>query len=1485
LNRALLESALDEVIANQRGIDFQRIAIPLARHRCPQIVANEVTKDGGADGFLATVSLDQKRVLAVGCSITASWRKIRKDIETAKGRNSDLTAFWFYTAKGVTAELTDKWRESAKDDFGVSLTVFSREEIVQRLLEPQNQYLARLHLGIAAPESIRMDDTRAQLAQSAQRRIDAWLLHHMDFRLKPVPREYWTGDEHGGIRTTVTVEELAETLVGGGLFLISGEGGLGKTVALGQIASELMRRDNAPTPLLASASSWARSGQPLVPFLGGNFLGAGDVHSAAIQGLMTHGLVSVFLNGWNEVPTEHVQRLSEGLIDAKLAAPGCSIVLASRSSTGVSLGPLSQFNLSNLSTVARQALVEQLGPASVNVVFNVIGRDAEIEALSRLPLFLVPLVDTIVRGDAPPRHRHALLEAAITSIERMPDHDLVLRAPAMRARCHSALSRLAVEMSLRGTTEVNREEAVSYLAQTAGQDVPPDQLLETLVQHHVLVSEAGYAIRFQHQYFQDWFCAQHLQRLVSSVRDGQRDTLAPLLDDRHLDAAWGLMVAALADEPSAAGIANQLFRVALDVDLRLAAEWVPILGHLVQRESLGQLESRLRSWMAQGGRAIELSLRSVLAARSDDFADEFWRRLESVDQQVRLSTYHLYHLLEPFPVEVLGAEWRTRVGRWQPERRAEFAMNAAAANANDALELIKDFASRDPSPMVRGKCLAHIAFYDRSAAERLFVGATEESVAEILEYGTLDFLPREAVARHLPYIERLARTVPIDHLGSRALSYMREIEPARVVDIYKQQLSTERSDLHQQRMILDFIARYDWKWVGHWVIRRLIAFDYLPEDFERFLVDLENDELEEGVEQMLAKPDSQSHRLATALTPLLRLGRPSIVNRCLDELAGLGSPPGASENLTDPQRNRLYELERALRNAPLSTLVETFAARQETLTDSRSTRRAIDFLASSASADPDGVPAAGSSPGLALQGLVRQLGAIVFSAEDPEGHEKAALARLIGSTGYGTLRDLLQELASAESARVRDFFSAVRQQDGRRRSGAYMSHERWYVEAVSQAGGAGKISDLLKLFEDEVFEIETGQELVRLAGIPFVSMDDGIGSRTDWAAIAAEHRRVGERILSANARDIASAVQRHLTAWSRRTEPPVTHGSNESRVAALEVMHARLTGHLRAQPLLALASNNHSIYTIAGWLHTLLRCGITVPSSVADAALQTWLSHVNTTWHKPEDVVYLIKQFLIAFMFSDNLELAAERIRSLLPRLQPTWEARDILVPLAVTAISQRIELLLDALPDLNNESYWHEWAHAVGLLPQGDQREVLEALLTDSKWTDGRAGPAFPGQGIMEVLVPIVQGDDSLRRTLKLMAFSDSASARRDFARQLLVAMGDPDSAMAALLAALGDPALRPLAEVAILHARWHPHPDHRRFPDHNAPQALTAVRGLLLDTACRGDESTREWAKRLLVQIEAELEGFYPVEEPRHPDLASRLPWPIVEGPTSLH
>jgi hypothetical protein len=180
INRHALETALNDLIVNQRGLDFQRIAVPLARQRCWNLVASEPSKDGGEDAFFAGVSSNW-RTLAVACSITATEEKIRNDLTRIQGRKPHLATLWFYTPQGPTALKTDKWRALVKNEFGVDLVVFSREEIVGLLLDPANHYLAHNNLGIPNPAEIarrtftmNTDTSGIQFSEFEVRLSDSW---------------------------------------------------------------------------------------------------------------------------------------------------------------------------------------------------------------------------------------------------------------------------------------------------------------------------------------------------------------------------------------------------------------------------------------------------------------------------------------------------------------------------------------------------------------------------------------------------------------------------------------------------------------------------------------------------------------------------------------------------------------------------------------------------------------------------------------------------------------------------------------------------------------------------------------------------------------------------------------------------------------------------------------------------------------------------------------------------------------------------------------------------------------------------------------------------------------------------------------------------------------------------------------------------------------------------------------------------------------
>src|SRR4030081_3333863 len=95
-----IEKALDELIANQRSADFQRVAIRLAQARCPELIASELSHDGGEDAFTAHAVIGGRH-LAVGCSLTATPGKIKSDLESIRRRKPHINELWFFTPKGV----------------------------------------------------------------------------------------------------------------------------------------------------------------------------------------------------------------------------------------------------------------------------------------------------------------------------------------------------------------------------------------------------------------------------------------------------------------------------------------------------------------------------------------------------------------------------------------------------------------------------------------------------------------------------------------------------------------------------------------------------------------------------------------------------------------------------------------------------------------------------------------------------------------------------------------------------------------------------------------------------------------------------------------------------------------------------------------------------------------------------------------------------------------------------------------------------------------------------------------------------------------------------------------------------------------------------------------------------------------------------------------------------------------------------------------
>ena len=77
----------------------------------------------------------------VACSNTATLTKIREDIEEAQKHFTDLKVLFFATPRPVSEKKAKGWREKVKKDYGITLIVVSREEVISELLKPENASL------------------------------------------------------------------------------------------------------------------------------------------------------------------------------------------------------------------------------------------------------------------------------------------------------------------------------------------------------------------------------------------------------------------------------------------------------------------------------------------------------------------------------------------------------------------------------------------------------------------------------------------------------------------------------------------------------------------------------------------------------------------------------------------------------------------------------------------------------------------------------------------------------------------------------------------------------------------------------------------------------------------------------------------------------------------------------------------------------------------------------------------------------------------------------------------------------------------------------------------------------------------------------------------------------------------------------------------------------------------------------------------------
>lgn len=517
----------------------------------------------------------------------------------------------------------------------------------------------------------------------------------------------------------VAKAELIEALRAGSSIVLCGDGGIGKTTFLLELAAACLDA-NERTPLFVDAAVWARTGGGLPDYIASTpaaqalGISALDVVSSA-----RHGQCTLMVNGWNEIPPERKLLCLDALTQLTTTAPVLAVVLATRTAHDMaSLPAAKRVVLRGLNWQGQAAVIRSaLPPPVAEHLLDYLARDSRLRHAARSPLILQGLVAR-AKSEAVSASVSVfdLLGAAVDSFERDDRRGLLLAEQPVFGLQARYLQALAARMNTGRTTSLSREDTLSTLGRVAAQlaaehllgaTVHPALVLDALASHHLLQVQDD-LVRFAHQRFQEYFGAAYLLRETGDT--GERSAL---LSEAVNEPAWADSLSLVAGEMRASGTARgraRLVQAAADCDLSYACDLAGLCGFSESDDAAlhQRLVSDVRAlWDSELSQVRDLAVACKIASGLPSFADDLWALFESEDQQTRLHSHRLNGT--PVSLRQLGADASERVDKWPPERRAEFLHEVAGHPDN--YDFTTNAASTEPDAKVRAAAIAALFWH------------------------------------------------------------------------------------------------------------------------------------------------------------------------------------------------------------------------------------------------------------------------------------------------------------------------------------------------------------------------------------------------------------------------------------------------------------------------------------------------------------------------------------------------------------------------------------------------------------------------------------------------------------------------------------------------------------------------------------------------------------------------------------------------------
>lgn len=797
--------------------------------------------------------------------------------------------------------------------------------------------------------------------------------------------------------------------------------GMGKTTTLFQIAEGVLLANGKGMPLVVPLGDWATEDETILgsilkrPAFRG--ITEDDFRAAAAQS----GIV-LLLDGWNELDIQARTRARVQVATLKAELPKLGLIISTRrqaldvpfDGTRVDLLPLNEGQQMQIAVAMR-------GDAGAKIVDQA-WRTAGVRELVTIPLYLTTLLS--LPENAPfPTTKEEVLRHFVAAHEEEASHAEALYAVAQGFQ-QDYLDGLAVFATRTASTIADRDarRSISETANILAEDgqitikAQPDAVLNVLVDNHMLMRAGdtpGYS--FQHQQFQEWYASHSVERRIIAEVDDPKGRERLKADIFNLPAweepiLFAVERLARGDEHQQAACGKAIV-AAFEVDPILAAEMI-FRSTAEVWSQIAAIQGLVARWHAPG--KVDRAVRFMLTSGRSEFLDVVWPLVTDENEQISLKALRNCRRFRP---SILGKDAEMKIRVLSPHVRTVLLSEMASHSGMDGLDLASSIAKNDPDPGVQASVVDALLFRraDRHVAAVL-QSASDKTFDLIVRKGPIDEVDDEQVKKGvLAARKRQAADGTSDDDRLRAIVYAQgsEDRSAELTEIISTMKIEQRQDAKVQ---LIYEARHRYlSAVAEGLLARIRASRTLFYGADDILASA-GYALEEGLLLELALSHSGSHDgCADAAASVLG---PIAVGRMVDKFLDTGARVRVGGKFDQAAREIYFGLQNRITHVPGTSLVAAVLARSAQANNEEMTR-----LAELLSRYPDGDTEHGrpfdAAALAAIQGLVEDWGSRMLASGDATRRQKASIGTLASHAPSADLLPVLKQLLDDNLRRFR----------------------------------------------------------------------------------------------------------------------------------------------------------------------------------------------------------------------------------------------------------------------------------------------------------------------------------------------------------------------------------------------------------------------------------------------------------------------------------